>query len=166
MRCVARDEVFGTGHTIGQQNTVFIVPGSDLSANTVSLRFRESSLRLRVHMRYSVVSRVKKASSEDYDVSITQYRYDVLDLSGQELFVYHWHPDGLSDVDEPHLHIAREPFTLSASRPGREARSLAIDKAHFPTGHVTIPQVIRFLIRDLGVEPRVADWERVLGAVP
>jgi hypothetical protein len=43
--------------------------------------------------------------------------------------------------------------------------SLNLNKAHVPTGWVTIEEVIRFLIVDLGTKPPCgADWPRVLTA--
>jgi hypothetical protein len=44
-------------------------------------------------------------------------------------------------------------------------RELDLDKAHLPSGWVTIEEVIRFLIYDLGVTPPCGDdWPKVIGA--
>jgi hypothetical protein len=76
-----------------------------------------------------------------------------LDRDDRELFAYHWHPKGLSPVVHPHLHLTRvSPFLLPAHG-SHKSLELPIDKAHFPTGHVTLQQVSRLLIEDLGVEP-------------
>jgi hypothetical protein len=33
---------------------------------------------------------------------------------------------------------------------------------HIPTGWVTVEEIIRFLISDLGVKPKEQDWEKEL----
>ena len=81
---------------------------------------------------------------------------------GRELFVYHWHPSGRSQNRDPHLHISAVTLRLTGGRSRQVDRKLPIDKAHFPTGQVTLQQVIRLLIEDLGVEPRVPNWQEVL----
>jgi hypothetical protein len=35
-------------------------------------------------------------------------------------------------------------------------------KRHIPTGHVTLPMVVRLLIEELGVAPLNSGWERIL----
>jgi hypothetical protein len=40
--------------------------------------------------------------------------------------------------------------------------SVDLHKLHPPTGHVTLSSVVRFLIEDLGVLPRRADWPAVV----
>jgi hypothetical protein len=66
------------------------------------------------------------------------------------LFAYHWHPVGRSHETRPHLHISgrTDPAELG--------------DAHFPTGPITIADVVRFLIADFQVRPRRADWSRIL----
>jgi hypothetical protein len=89
--------------------------------------------------------------------------YRVLDRNGRELFAYHWHPEGLSSIVNPHLHKrGAAPFVLPPTRGSDDLTELPIGKAHFPTGHITLRQVIRLLIEDLGVEPRDANWRQVL----
>jgi hypothetical protein len=34
-----------------------------------------------------------------------------------------------------------------------------LDKLHLPTGWVTIEEVIRFLIAEMGVPPKIDDWD-------
>ena len=78
--------------------------------------------------------------------------YSVDHADARELFAYHWHPTGHSHVTRPHLHISgrTEPAELG--------------NAHFPTGPVTLADVVRLLIQDFDVRPRRADWSRVLDA--
>lgn len=45
-------------------------------------------------------------------------------------------------------------------RIGRE--TVTLNDLHLPTGYVTIEEVLRFCIVDLGVEPLAGDWDRTL----
>jgi hypothetical protein len=82
----------------------------------------------------------------------TRWAYQVKSFEQRELFAYHWHPTGHSHVTEPHLHISgrTDPAELG--------------DAHFPTGPITLADVVRLLIRDFQVRPRRADWSRILDA--
>ena len=55
-----------------------------------------------------------------------------------------------------HLHI---PIKISCFDSRRE---LDAGKLHVPSGWVTVEEVIRFLIHELGVRPRTRDWDTVL----
>ena len=94
------------------------------------------------------------------------YMYSVLDLSGRELFAYHWHPSGVSAARTPHFHAsATSPIALP-SRPGNPGTmELAVNRVHFPTHRMELPGLVRFLISELGVAPRRADWESVLEGI-
>ncbi|MGE3795256.1 MAG: hypothetical protein AB7I38_15185 [Dehalococcoidia bacterium] len=77
-----------------------------------------------------------------------------LDRAGAgELVAYHWHPDALSPVRWPHLHVGA----------GSGARAPVLG-AHLPTGTVGLPVVVRMAIMELGARPRRDDWEVVLAA--
>lgn len=41
-------------------------------------------------------------------------------------------------------------------------QELELDDVHLPTGYVTIEEIIRFCIVDLGVKPLTKDWHQVL----
>ena len=80
------------------------------------------------------------------------YYYEILNADGREILAYHWHPTGLSSYDAQHLHVGHGAII------GREE----LHHAHLPTGYVTIPDILRLLIRDFGAISRRADWEAVL----
>jgi hypothetical protein len=82
----------------------------------------------------------------------TRWAYQVESLEQRELFAYHWHPVSRSHVTGPHLHISgrTEPAELG--------------DAHFPTGLITLGDVVRLLIEDFQMRPRRADWSRILNA--
>ena len=66
--------------------------------------------------------------------------------------LYHWHPQGTSTVNFPHVHL----------RPGGQLGGTRINEAHFPTGLVALEEVLRLAIREFGVRPRRPDWAEVL----
>lgn len=78
-------------------------------------------------------------------MTITAYMYIVDDHRGREVFSYHWQPSH-PEVKFPHLHV--EPH--------------AFKKAHFPTGRISLEEVLRLLITDFGVQPLRSDWDKVL----
>ena len=85
-------------------------------------------------------------------MAVVSYLYAVRVPDGIEILAYQWHPEGVSSVITPHLHLASGS---GVTRP----RLLG---AHLPTGHVTLAQFVRCLIEELGVEPRRPDWRAVL----
>ena len=48
---------------------------------------------------------------------------------------------------------------------GGSPPEIRLSNLHIPTGHVTISDIVSFLIAEVGVEPRRADWMDVLAAV-
>jgi hypothetical protein len=70
----------------------------------------------------------------------------------RELLAYHWNPTGPEQKRFPHLH-------LSAAA---EVGNRALTRAHIPTGEVSLGDVVRLFIEELGVRPRRADWRTVL----
>jgi len=80
------------------------------------------------------------------------YRCELAHADGSMILAYHWHPVGVSPVTWPHLHLAGQ------------VAAIPFDKAHLPTGPVTLQDVLRFAIVDLGVEPLRPDWRDVLAA--
>jgi len=68
------------------------------------------------------------------------------------LLASHWHPDGRSQVTIPHFHV------------GGTLGGIPFAKLYAPTGPITLLDVLRFAIVELGVEPRRGDWREVLDA--
>ena len=91
------------------------------------------------------------ASDASWTTRPASYAYEVQLGDGRMLLAYHWHPAGLSPVTTPHLHL------------GGTLAGIDLSKAHLPTGHVALQDVLRFAIVDLGVAPLRDDWEAILG---
>jgi hypothetical protein len=71
----------------------------------------------------------------------------------REIFGYHWHPHGRSDVTYPHLHLY--------AGAGGTNYNIA-NNAHFPTGRIALEDVLGFIITHFGVEPLRDDWAAIL----
>jgi len=100
-----------------------------------------SGVQLRLRQQYRLV----KDSRRSWHVSTAAYAYRLDDATGNELVSWHWHPG--SRVDYPHVHMASGQIT---------------DRAHLPTGRVSIESVLRLLLTDLGVSPRRANFGDIL----
>lgn len=87
-----------------------------------------------------------------YKCSTTSYLYGLDDPDGREVLSYQWHPGGRSPVTWPHLHLG------AAAEVGRSE----LARAHLPTGRVSIEELLRLAITELGVEPLRDDWREVL----
>ncbi len=66
------------------------------------------------------------------------------------ILAFHWHQMGVSPVTTHHPHR------------GGTAVGVDFSKAHIPTGRVTLQDVLRFAIVDLGVAPLRDDWPLLL----
>lgn len=67
------------------------------------------------------------------------------------LLAYHWHPQGRSPITTPHLHLGS----------GSGAIDL-LTGAHLPTGTVTLVDIVRMAVGELGVRPLRGDWAAIL----
>lgn len=94
-------------------------------------------------------------------VNTSAYRYHILDRDDREIVAYHWHPEGVSSVTEPHLHLSGRLNPLDT---GPRDVPIPLGEMHLPTGTVTLTQVVRLLITEFGVEPRRDDWATVLSS--
>ena len=92
-------------------------------------------------------------------VRIVSYEYRLLDPDQREIIAFHWHPTGLSNVTDPHLHLSSQ---LKPIEMGRSQEPLALADMHIPTGFVTLEDVVRLLITEFGISPRRDDWDRLL----
>lgn len=89
-------------------------------------------------------------AGQGWRIETTDYAFRFQERDGSFLLAYHWHPTGNSPVTHPHLHVG--------------CRTLAVDyaRAHLPTGHVSLPAVLRAAIAEWGVKPLRADWDEIL----
>ena len=96
---------------------------------------------------------------ESYSVRAASHEYRLLDRNDREILAFHWHPEGLSNVVDPHLHLSSR---LNSIEMGRGQEPLPLANMHIPTGFVTLEDVVRLLIAEFGIRPRHNDWDAVL----
>lgn len=87
-----------------------------------------------------------------WDAQTVAYEYRLSDGDDREILAYHWHPDGASHVQTPHLHLG----------PAAEVGWPALKTAHLPTGWIGAGEVVRLAIEGLAVPPVRRDWDHVL----
>ena len=122
-----------------------------------AIRLSEDPVRLSgAHLLTLTVRYAFDAVSEpgslraSWTTRVASYAYEVQHAGGQMIFAYHWHLAGVSPITFPHLHL------------GGTLAGIDLSKAHLPTGSVTLQDVLRFAILDLGVEPLRDDWPQIL----
>lgn len=93
-----------------------------------------------------------EGSGQAWEARTTSYWYEISHAGGPMVLAFHWHPEGLSRVTMPHLHV------------GGPIQGVDLAKAHVPAGIITLAGVVAFLITDLGVRPSRDDWRTVLVA--
>ncbi len=114
------------------------------------IRLSPGRVNLALSIKEFVVAVRSRAT---WTAEVSGYEYALLDSrSLSELFVYHWHPTGVSHIDTPHLHPGA-PLLAALG----QMRSI-----HLPTGHVGLPEFIGMLVREFEVRPARPDWARVL----
>ena len=79
------------------------------------------------------------------------YAYELQTVSGESVLSYHWHPS--PRVPEPHTHLGRTQLAPDA---------VLSQKAHQPTGRVSLESVIRACITEYNVRPLRDDWDKTL----
>jgi hypothetical protein len=94
-----------------------------------------------------------------YDSRLVSYEYRLLGEDRYEILAFHWHPVGLSDFIDPHLHLSSR---LNPIDMGRNQDPLPLAGMHIPTGFVTLEDVVRLLITEFGITPRRDDWDDLL----
>lgn len=90
-------------------------------------------------------------------VVTVSYQFAISNRQHQEILAFHWHPEGISDVREPHMHVGAGIVDAGKGDFGK-----GFSNFHIPTGHVALPHVVRFLLTDFNVVPNRRDWEAAL----
>jgi len=90
---------------------------------------------------------------------MTRYAYWLFDPQGRELLLYQWDPGENSKVTTPHLHVRALTMLTTPNLPDQPTTDLVrrLVRAHLPTGSVTLAEVLRMAVDDLGVDPLETD---------
>ena len=131
-----------------------VASGDDPSeAQALSFRHEASKLKsspvlfLTVNIRFHI--RQAKGKKGPWKVSTSAYYYGIQDSDRREILAYHWHP-GVGPT-YPHLHF--HSATGSAKQ---------LSKTHMPTKRISLEEVLRFIIEELGVKPMRSNWKDVV----
>ena len=89
---------------------------------------------------------------EPWRVKTVAYHYTLGETEGHEILSYQWHPNVPGSVSFPRLHLQH------GARLGRPE----FERAHLPTGRVTLEDFVQLLIGDFSVPPTREDWEQAL----
>lgn len=109
----------------------------------------EIPLTLSVRQNYRIVE--DELPRGPWKVSIVAYSYVLAEPEGAEFIAYHWHPL-IPNVSFPHLHL----------QSGLQLGFKRLQGVHIPTHRIAVEDVLRFVITELGVTPRRADWSEIL----
>ena len=134
---------------VSHVHVVLVAPRFTLRPEPVVIGW-DRALSLTMDVFYEAVPAA--VGSRRWRIATTGYRYTLGDSEDREFVSYHWHPRGPSPVTTPHLHLGSRLV-----RPG-----LPFAGVHLPSGFVTLADVLRTVIAELGVKPRRGDWEAVL----
>jgi hypothetical protein len=115
----------------------------------------------RVYFYLSQSLRTVKQDGGSFRLETRQYWYRVqTSKSRGAQAILRWEYDAETQRDGHARHHMQMPAAIAIGE-----GSIDLNKAHLPTGWVTIEEVIRFLIVDLGVEPPCGEgWPGVLHA--
>lgn len=104
-----------------------------------------NDLLLSFKQQYKIL-RVKRRL---FRVTTLHYGYSIETENGEEIIGYHWHPEGVSPVTFPHLHLG----------PGAQVIHPDLhSKAHFPTGRVSFEDFVEMLVDSFNVKPSDGGW--------
>jgi hypothetical protein len=127
----------GGGYRAGKQHSVLLGDGTPVRLAG------KRGLSIIIAQRYEIVEATGRRGP--WKVHTQGYTYHVRNSRG-DLLAYHWHPT--YRVKGPHLHMFQSE----------------ISKCHLPTNRVSLEEVLRTVIVDLGAQPIREDWDSVLKA--
>ena len=156
--------MYGSGTEPSQQQTLTIWNSGQGEPDLLRLKTHDGvgEIILSVALRYMI----EPIGIRAFSGHPTHYQYRVLDISGQELVIYDWHPAGVSPIRTPHIHVPAAGSVILAQRPGSPLAGAKthLGAMHLSTGQISLAEFVRMLITEFHVDPIRRDWERVLQA--
>jgi hypothetical protein len=107
------------------------------------------------------VALAQTASIRRANLTPAGYAMSILDAEGREIIAYHWHPESISPIDFPHIHLTSRVSAFDVPKSGRP---IALGEMHISTGFVTLARVVRMLIEEFDVGSLRGDWRAILAA--
>ncbi len=129
---------------------VFFPPNQPARLRVLSRTFHPLLL-----LRIELSCTLKAGSRNIYASEVVAYTYRIQATADAELPAYHWHPYGISDQRDPHLHLSHHIDPTSSGVP-------PLSGMHLPTGPIELSSIVRLLIEEFKIEPRREDWRDVL----
>lgn len=117
----------------------------------VKLKGRRPVLLLSIRMQYEIVP-TNDPERPPWRVSTRAYAYELQTASGELVVSYHWHPQG-GRILYPHARLGHTQLAEDA---------VLHQKAHNPTGRVSLESIVRACITEYGVTPMLEDWDKTL----
>lgn len=165
------EEIFGTfrnhlndllHHTITEAPLVQLI-----TADRASLEFRQGgdSVAVKVGRGYylflSQTLEAKKIKAKEYRLRTLAYAYRIgFGPRREDEWFVRWEYNSREHIDA--LHPRHHCHLAAAAHCG--GKEFSLEKLHIASGWVTIEEVIRFLIYELKVRPKSADWDARLQA--
>jgi hypothetical protein len=147
--CIARAKITLSPGGWGVTGKVHALTVND--DQPIKLRRRRPGLMLRIGMQYEIVP-TDEPDRPPWRVTTRGYAYEMQTASGELVWSYHWHP--LSGrILYPHTHLGHTQLAEDA---------VLHQKAHNPTGRVSLESVVRACITEYGVTPMHDDWDKTL----
>jgi len=142
----------GGRQTLGRVHTI-----AWSEAEPVRVRGPEDDiLTLDLSIQYEIVHLPHDKDRGPYKVSTRGYMHALQTIDGAEVIAFHWHPNGKGDGDTvraPHTHIGSTQLNPAG---------VISKKHHIPGRRMSVEEVLRYCITEIGVMPLRNDWEPVL----
>jgi hypothetical protein len=135
------------GHNLGMLYALTVNGGARVRLARVG---EGADIAIRIAQQYSIVQ--AEGDRGPLKVQTVAYMYTLEDAEGREVFGYHWHPASRSPASFPHLHLEAGAMIGRAE----------LERAHFPTGRVSVEEFLRLVIETFDVRTLRRDWRAVL----
>jgi hypothetical protein len=166
LACITDGTAIGSGTAVGQAHVLTLWAPGQQTSNVARLPTYEGvgEVLLRFAHEYTVVPVPEDQQRGPYKVHSSSYQYRILDIKERELVIHDWHPQGMSPVLTPHVHVPPAGAVIMAQRPGspREGAKTYLGDLHIPTARIFLEDVVEFLIRDFDVVTLKPNWRTLL----
>jgi hypothetical protein len=105
------------------------------------------------------VCSAEKVGRRSYQLQTIAYKYTLTPAQADEP-VFRW--EYVRTRDDPDARWSRHHLQGSVDVDLGTGEEVSLNDLHVPTGWVTIEEILRFCIVDLGIAPLTEDWDRVL----
>jgi hypothetical protein len=105
---------------------------------------------LTLEQRYDIVE--AEGERGPWKVTTRGYIYALDDPDDREIVAYHWHPDGRSTEDRPHVHLGA----------GSGVTHVGLAGAHIPTSRVALEDFLLMCIEQFGIPAQRDDYLKIL----